>query len=69
MVEIRLIDEAHKGDILLKNDPFPLYGQMSLTIMMRWRRAPSLLGHIRTVSAWGWRFWSGDFSSICISPT
>ena len=23
-VEIRLIDEAHKGDILLKNDPFPL---------------------------------------------
>ena len=28
MVEIRLIDEAHKGDILLKNDPFPLYGRM-----------------------------------------
>ncbi len=28
MIEIRLIDAAHKEDILLKNDPFPLYGRM-----------------------------------------
>ena len=28
MVEIKLIDAAHKADILLKNDPFPLYGRM-----------------------------------------
>ena len=28
MIEIRLIDEAHKGDIRLKNDSFPLYGRM-----------------------------------------
>lgn len=28
MIEIKLIDRAHKADILLKNDPFPLYGRM-----------------------------------------
>lgn len=28
MIEIRLIDEAHKGDIRLKNDSFPLYGRL-----------------------------------------
>lgn len=28
MIEVRLIDAAHKADILLKNDPFPLYGRM-----------------------------------------
>lgn len=28
MIEIRLIDAAHKEDILLKNDSFPLYGRL-----------------------------------------
>ena len=28
MIEIRLIGEGRKGDILLKNDSFPLYGRM-----------------------------------------
>ena len=28
MIEIRLIDEAHKENIRLKNDSFPLYGRM-----------------------------------------
>ena len=31
MIEIQLIDEAHKGDIRLKNDSFPLYGRMMPT--------------------------------------
>ena len=28
MIEIQLIDEAHKKDICLKNDSFPLYGRL-----------------------------------------
>ena len=28
MIEIQLIDEAHKKDIRLKNDSFPLYGRL-----------------------------------------
>ena len=28
MIEIQLIDEAHKKDICLKNDSFPLYGNV-----------------------------------------
>ncbi len=28
MVEIKQIDQAHAGDLALKNDPFPLWGRM-----------------------------------------
>lgn len=28
MIEIKLIDSAHKSDILIKNDPFPLWGKL-----------------------------------------
>lgn len=28
MIETKIIDAAHKGDIRVKNDPFPLWGRL-----------------------------------------